>query len=66
MLERPRRNRSKADRSATPIPAPSASRTLAPDIVTDILNGRPKADLTLRSLTKSFSVRWDDQMRWLI
>ena len=35
---------------------------LAPSIVADILNGRQNPALTLKDLTKPFSIRWDQQM----
>lgn len=35
---------------------------LAPSIVADILNGRQNPALTLKDLTKPFSVRWDQQL----
>lgn len=35
---------------------------LAPDIVIDILNGRQKADVMLKQLTKPIPVRWDEQL----
>jgi hypothetical protein len=35
---------------------------LAPSVVTDILDGRGNSKLTLKDLTKPFSVRWDQQL----
>ena len=38
---------------------------LAPSIVADILNGRQNPVLTLKNLTKPFSIRWDQQLSTL-
>ena len=35
---------------------------LAPEIVVEILNGRQRLSLTLKDLTKPFSLRWDQQL----
>ena len=36
---------------------------LSPTIVTDILNGRQKADLTLKDLMKPFPIDWTEQLK---
>ena len=36
---------------------------LAPDVVTDILNGRQRTDLTLKELMKPFPIFWKEQLK---
>jgi hypothetical protein len=38
---------------------------LAPSIMTDIVNGRQNANLTLKDLTRPLSTRWDEQLTTL-
>jgi hypothetical protein len=36
---------------------------LSPAIVNNVLNGRQKADLTLKDLTKPFPIEWQEQLK---